>query len=39
MNQTPEEIARDKIDKALRESGWVIQKKMRSTFMPGRVWR
>ncbi len=27
MNQTPEEIARDKIDKALTESGWLIQKK------------
>lgn len=27
MNQTPEEIARDKIDKALRECGWLIQKK------------
>ena len=27
MNQTPEEIARDKIDKALRESGWVIRGK------------
>ena len=27
MNQTPKEIASDKIDKAIRESGWVIQKK------------
>lgn len=27
MNQTPEEIARDKIDKLLETSGWIIQNK------------
>ena len=27
MNQTPEEIARDKIDKLLEASGWIIQNK------------
>jgi len=27
MNQTPEEIARDKIDKLLESSGWIIQNK------------
>lgn len=27
MNQTPEQIARDKIDEMLRQSGWVIQDK------------
>ncbi|HUW92342.1 MAG TPA: DEAD/DEAH box helicase family protein [Bacteroidales bacterium] len=27
MNQTPEEIARDKIDQALKECGWVVQDK------------
>lgn len=26
-NQTPEQIARDKIDRALEESGWIIQSK------------
>lgn len=27
MNQTPEEILRNKIYKALKESGWFLQKK------------
>ncbi len=27
MNQNPEQIARDKIDSLLKESGWVIQNK------------
>ncbi len=27
MNQNPEQIARDKIDKMLREAGWLVQSK------------
>ena len=27
INQTPEQIARDKIDKMLHEAGWVVQSK------------
>ena len=27
MNQNPEQLARDEIDAALKQSGWVVQKK------------
>ncbi len=27
LNQTPEQLARDKIDAALQQSGWLIQSK------------
>ena len=36
MNQNPEQIARDKIDAALLESGWIIQDKSRINLSAGR---
>jgi type I restriction enzyme R subunit len=35
MNQSPEEIERDKIDKALKDSGWLIQKKKATNLYEG----
>jgi len=35
MNQTPEEIARDKIDKLLEASGWIIQNKKHINLSAG----
>ena len=35
MNQNPEQIARDKIDTALTESGWIIQHKARINLLAG----
>jgi type I restriction enzyme, R subunit len=34
-NQTPEQIARDKIDALLEESGWVIQSAKKVDFHAG----
>ena len=35
MNQTPEQIARDNIDKLLEASGWIIQKKKQINLSAG----
>lgn len=31
-NQTPEQVARDKIDRLLSESGWIVQDKTKIDF-------
>jgi len=35
MNQTPEQKARDKIDKMLVNAGWVVQNKKTINFQAG----
>ena len=35
MNQNPEQIARDKIDRLLQAAGWVIQSKAKIDFSAG----
>ncbi len=34
-NQTPEQIARDKIDALLKEAGWVVQSAKKIDFNSG----
>ncbi|WP_179317684.1 type I restriction endonuclease subunit R [Winogradskyella undariae] len=36
INQNPEQIARDKIDKMLREAGWIVQSKNKVNLSAGR---